>query len=262
MLLQVPVAQPTVQPEILFFIAGFPVTNAMLTGVLVTFVFLSVSLIIAATTKLMPSRFQTLVEMTVEGFVGLLEQITGKRSTAEKLLPLVGAIFLFMGLSNLILLIPGLSSFTYNGDALFRTPTNDFNTTFSIAFAVVIITQVASIQAFGVLGHIGKYVKVKDVVSGFKEGIGAGALAMVDFFIGLLDIISEIAKVISLSLRLFGNMYAGEVLAAILLGAFAVLVPAPWLAMNILIGVLQALVFGALTAAYYALAVQVMEETA
>jgi len=73
--------------------------------------------------------------------------------------------------------------------------------------------------------------------------------------IGLLDIVSEFAKVISLSLRLFGNMYAGDVLAAILLGTLAIAVPAPWLAMNLLVGVLQALVFGALTAAYYSLAV-------
>ena len=67
------------------------------------------------------------------------------------------------------------------------------------------------------------------------------------------------AKVISLSLRLFGNMFAGDVLAAILLGSFALIIPAPWLAMNLLVGVLQALVFGALTAAYYGLAIKPSE---
>ncbi|MBT6334908.1 MAG: F0F1 ATP synthase subunit A, partial [Candidatus Magasanikbacteria bacterium] len=69
-----------------------------------------------------------------------------------------------------------------------------------------------------------------------------------------------LAKVLSLSLRLFGNMYAGEVLAAVLLGAFAFAVPTVWLAMNVLVGVLQAMVFGALSAAYYTQAVKQMEE--
>ena len=81
-------------------------------------------------------------------------------------------------------------------------------------------------------------------------------LAIIDFLIGLLDIISEVAKVISLSLRLFGNMYAGEVLAGVVLGAFALIVPTPLVAMSILVAVLQAVVFGSLTAAYYTLAVQ------
>ena len=84
-----------------------------------------------------------------------------------------------------------------------------------------------------------------------------------DFFlllIFLLDIVSEVAKVVSLSLRLFGNMYAGDVLAAILLGAFAAIVPVPWLAMNLLVGVLQAMVFGSLTAAYYTLAIEKPDE--
>ena len=87
-------------------------------------------------------------------------------------------------------------------------------------------------------------------------------MAIIDFLIGLLDIISEFAKVISLSLRLFGNMYAGEILASILLGAFALMVPAPWLAMNLLVAVIQAIVFGSLCAAYYTLAVQNDEESA
>ena len=260
MFLQVPTAQPSVQPEVIFEIAQFPVTNAMLTGAIVTVLLLSISILISKTRKLKPSRFQTVVEMLVEGFLGLLESITGSKKSAKQLLPLIGTLFIFIGVGNLIALIPGLTSFTYEGKSIFRTATNDFNLTFSIATAMVIYTNFASMKAFGLFGHLGKFFKFKEVILGFKEGMGAGVLAIVDFLIGLLDIISEVAKVISLSLRLFGNMYAGDVLAAILLGTLAVAIPAPWLAMNILVGVLQALVFGALTAAYYALAVTKAEE--
>jgi F-type H+-transporting ATPase subunit a len=262
MIFQVPVEQAAIQPDILFSIGNLAITNAMLLGVVVTLFFALLAIATKVRVKMIPSKIQTVLEMTVDSFLTLLEQITGNRKAAESLLPLVGAIFLYFGLSNIVGLIPGVTSLTYNGVPMFRTPTNDFNMTFSVALAVVIITHVASLKAFGLFGHLGKFFKFKDVVKGFKEGIGPGILSIIDFLIGLLDIISEVAKVVSLSLRLFGNMYAGEVLAAILLGSFALFIPAPWLAMNLLVGILQALVFGALTAAYYALAVQKEEELA
>lgn len=244
-----------IQPDILGNVFNIPVTNAMLMGVFVTVLILIVSLVIRFRAKLFPSRFQTAVEIMVEGFLGLTEQILGSRELGKKMLPLIGTIFVFFGVSNLIGLIPGLTAITYGEVSLFRTPTNDFNMTFSVALAMVVLMQFASMKEFGFFGHLGKFFKIKDVVLGFRKSIGDGMIAIIDFLIGLLDIISEFAKVISLSLRLFGNMYAGEVLAAILLGAFALVVPSTYLVMNILVGVIQALVFGALTAAYYQLAV-------
>jgi len=263
MFFQVQTAQPEVQPELLFSIGKLMITNAMLMGVLVTVLLCVVIILLRKNLKPVPSKFQTIVEMMATGFLSLIDQITGNRKVSEQILPLIGALFLFLGISNLIGLIPGLTSLTYNGVGLFRTPTNDFNMTFSIALAIVIIIQGASIKAWGFFGHLGKFFKFKDVYLGFKQGFAPGLLSIVDFLIGLLDIVSELAKVVSLSLRLFGNMFAGDMLAAILLGAFAFIVPAPWLAMNILVGVLQAMVFGALATAYYNLAIEIPEaETA
>jgi len=257
--LRVTMENPGIQPETVFSIGSFPVTNAMIMGTIVTVLLLVIALSIKKQPKKAPSKFAIVMEMIVESFITLLEQITSSKQRALKLLPLIGALFLFIGLSNLITLIPGISSFSYGDVPLFRTPTNDFNVTFSIALAMVILTQIVSLKQFGVFGHLGKYFKFKEVIAGFREGIGAGFIAIIDFLVGLLDIISEIAKVVSLSLRLFGNMYAGEVLTAVLFGALAILVPTPWLAMNLLVGVLQAMVFGALTAAYYMLAVETQE---
>ena len=259
MFLQTQVAQPAVQPETVFSIGNLPVTNAMLMSGVVTLLLLFVSLKIKRTTKLSPSKFQTVVEIIVDAFVGLLESITGNKKAAMQILPLIGALFIYIAFGNLIALIPGVGALSYDGVPLFRTATNDFNLTFSIALAMVVYINYASLKQFGVFGHLGKFFKFKGVYLGFKKGIGEGVLSIVDFLIGLLDIVSEIAKVISLSLRLFGNMYAGDVLAVILLGALSVAVPAPWLAMNLLVGLLQALVFGSLTAAYYALAVEQAE---
>lgn len=252
---QVATELPQVQPDTVFSIGSLNVTNAMLGGVFVTLLLFIMAVTVANRRSVLPGAFQTIVEMMVEAFEGLLVQLTGSERAARTMLPLIGTLFLFFGISNIIFLIPGLSSVTYNGTPIFRTPTNDFNMTFSIALAMVLLTQWASIKSAGIFGHIGKYIKIVDVLKGFRNGIGAGMLAIIDFAIGLLDIVSEFAKVISLSLRLFGNMFAGEMLAAVLLGTFAIILPAPWLAMNLLVGILQAIVFGALTAAYFTLAV-------
>ncbi|PIR04146.1 MAG: hypothetical protein COV59_03100 [Candidatus Magasanikbacteria bacterium CG11_big_fil_rev_8_21_14_0_20_39_34] len=260
MFFQVQAEKPTVQPEIVTHIGSLQVTNAMIMSIFVTLLFILFLIVLRKHKKLSPTKLQTAIEMIFELFLGLLESIAGGKEAARKLLPLIGSLFIFIAFSNTIALIPGLTSITYEGISIFRTPTNDFNTTFSIALAMVLWTQYESMKTFGFFGHLGKFFKFKGVYEGFKKSIGEGFIAIIDFLIGLLDIVSEFAKVISLSLRLFGNMFAGDMLAAILLGAFAAVVPAPWLAMNIFVGVLQALVFGALTAAYYGLAVQKEEE--
>ena len=257
---QVKSAPAPIQPDILFEIAGLPMTNAMLMGVVGTLLILILSLIIRFRTKLLPSKFQTVIELSVEAFYKLTAQILGNDRAGRQLLPLIGTIFVFFGFSNLIGLIPGVTSITYNGLPLFRTPTNDFNMTFSVAAAIIIITQFMTIKTIGPFGYIGKFIKVKEVYKGFRKGIGAGMISIVDFLLGLLDIVGEIAKAFSLSLRLFGNMYAGEIMAGVLLGAFALIVPSVWLGFNMFVAVLQAMVFGALTAAYWALAVQKPEE--
>lgn len=245
-----------VQPDILFNLFGLDFTNAMLFGVIVTIGITIFSLIVTNRAKLLPNKLQIMIEAFVESSLNLLEQILGGKKAARHLLPLIGAIFVFFGVSNLIGLIPGLTSFTYNGVPLLRTPTNDFNMTFAVALAMVLLTQYMSLVTFGPIGHLEKYFKFRELFMSYKKGIKGVMFALIDFMIALLDIVSEVAKVFSLSLRLFGNMYAGEILMSVLLGAFAVAIPSVWLAMNLLVGLLQAMVFGALTAAYYALAIE------
>lgn len=248
-----------IRPETVGTWFGVEITNAMILGVVVALLLIALSIYSSTRLRLKPSRFQLLLERLVLSFHSLTKNILGSEKSAYAMLPLIGTLFIFFGISNILALIPGMSSITWNGTPMFRTPTNDFNMTFSIALAMIVLTHIASLRAFGILGHLGKFFKFKEVYLGFKKGIGAGMLAIVDFIIGLLDIISELARVFSLSLRLFGNMFAGEVLAAVLLGAFAIVVPTVWLGMNLFVGILQAMVFGALTAAYYGLAVQKVE---
>lgn len=253
-----------IDPEIVFRVFGYPISNTTF----LLFV-MAVSLFIGSyfgirKFKSRPGKVQSLVEMLYEGIVGLLNQITGSRKLSETILPLIGSLLIFIGLSNLItLVVPGLTSITYDGVAVFRTPTADFNTTFALALGCIILTHVVSIMDWGFWGHIGKFLKFKEIYLGFKESAGKGGMAIVEFFIGILDIVGEFAKIIALSLRLFGNMYAGEVLMVVIFGGLAYLLPSLWIAMSLLTAVVQSIVFSLLVAAYYTLAVKpVVDEEA
>lgn len=251
----------SVGPEIHGTIFGVPVANSFLLSVAITVVLALIAYFIVRKFQERPDTAQNFIEYIYEVMLDLTSQITGSEERSKKIFPVIGALFVYIGIANLIGLIPGVTSFTYKGGALFRTPTSDFNTTVGLALAMVLLIQLISIKEWGVLGYLGRFFKFKEVYQGFKQGVGAGMMAIVEFLVGLLDIVAECAKVISLSFRLFGNMFAGEVLAVLLLSAVAFVVPALWLSLNLLFAVVQAVVFGSLVAAYYSLAVKEDVET-
>lgn len=242
---------PNIQPETIFSIGSFPVTNSLLLINLMTVLLIIFVIWLNRTIKLQPGKVQSVIEMFYEAVEKLINQITGSIKITNRIFPMIAALFLFVGVGNLITYIPGLASVTYDGASIFRSPTSDFNTTFGLALVMLFLIQIQAIVDSGLFGYIGKFIQIKGLIEGFKQGPGAAAMAFVEFLIGFLDIISEIAKVISLSMRLFGNIYAGDILMVIIMGAFAYGLPAVWLAMSLLVGVIQALVFGALIAAYY-----------
>jgi F-type H+-transporting ATPase subunit a len=246
-----------IEPEIVFNILGFPVSNTTTLIFLILILFVLFGVFSVRNFRLMPKKFQTIIEMIYEGIVSLINQITGSKILSEKILPLVGALMVYIALSNLItLVVPGLSSFTFNGVNLFKTPTADFNTTFGLALGCILLTHLVSIRDYGFFGHMGKFFQFKEIYLGFRKSPADGGVALVGFFVGLLDVVGEFAKIIALSLRLFGNMYAGEVLLIVIFGGLAYLLPSLWMTMSLLTAVVQALVFSLLVAAYYTLAIK------
>ncbi len=250
----------SVHPDVILNFGNFHVVNTTLASILITLIFLVACLYGYKKYRLYPGNAQSVVEIGYELMLGLLKQITGSEKVAEKILPVVGSVFVYVGVSNLITMLPGLTAISYNGVSVFRGPTSDFNTTFGLAFGAVLFLQFVSIKDFGFLGYLGKFFKFKEIYLGFKKSIGEGFMAIVDFFIGALDIVGEFAKVVSLSLRLFGNMYAGDVLATLILGSFAYVLPVTWSAMSLLSGVVQSIVFGSLITSYYILSAKTEEE--
>lgn len=260
--LQVKSDLPAISPEVVFSVYGFPVSSSVLLGfaILLAVAFFCFFLI-KKYFSIKPGSGQTFVEILYESMVDMITQITASRAMSEKMLPLIGSLFIFIGISNLIELLPGLGSVTFGDKAIFRAPTSDFNMTFALALAMILVIQAASIKSWGIFGYVGKYFQVKGIFDGFRKNMGEGMMSIINFLIGLMDIISEIAKVISLSFRLFGNIYAGQVMAVIIMGALAYALSAVWSSLGILFGLVQAIVFGSLVAAYYMIALKPPEES-
>lgn len=241
-------------PDPVMMIGNFKIVNSTLMILLIILLFVLVYFFIVRKFSERPNKSQGFIEVLYESIISFVNQITGSSKKSEPIIPIIATLFVFLGIANLIGLVPGLTSITIGDVPLFRSPTADFNLTFTLALGAVVAIQFASIKKNGVFKHIDQYLRFGHVFNSFRQGIKKGVMSIIDFGIGILDIIGEIAKIVSLSLRLFGNIYAGEVLAVILIGAFAWFVPATWTAMNILVGVIQALVFGSLVTAYYTLA--------
>jgi F-type H+-transporting ATPase subunit a len=250
----------TVNPDIVFTIGDFQIANSTLYLVLIATILGTLSWLLSRSLAIVPGKTQIVVESIYEWMAGLVGQITRNEKRTEAILPVIGSIFVFIAASNYAGLLPGISSITYDGVSVFRTPTSDFNTTFALAFGSIVAINYISVKEWGLFPYLGRFFKFKEVYQGFKKGIGAGCMSIVDFFIGLLDIFGEITKVASLSLRLFGNMYAGEVLTTILIGSFAFSVPALWMAMGFLSSAVQAVVFMSLVTVFYTLSIKEKEE--
>lgn len=246
----------SIQPDFVFSIGNFHVSNTTLyLFAIALFLFITLAILKGKISE-QPKKWQVFFEMIYEGLINLIKQITGSEYHAKKVFPIIGSLFIFIAFANYSGLIPGLTSITYDGVSIFRTPTSDFNTTLALALGSIFVLNVLSLYEWGFFGYVGKFIKIKDVFLGFKKGIGAGFMAIIDFLLGFLDIIGEFAKIISLSLRLFGNMYAGEILMTILIGSLAYAVPAIWFAMSMLSALVQAIVFGSLVTVFYMLAIK------
>ncbi len=255
--LSIPSDPLTISVQILDYFHGFPITGTMIMFIVELFLFGILFYFVSKFRVHNPSRFQLGVEMVFQMVRGLINQIAGDDAIAKKILPLVSSLIILILVSDIILtFLPFLTGFTYKGIGVFRSHTNDFNTTFALATISVLASQIFSVVKLKPLNYFFKYIKIKQVFLAFRKSIADGMMSLIDAFIGFLDIISEFAKVISLSLRLFGNMFAGELLQGVLMGIFALMLPLPMIGLSLLSGVIQAIVFGSLVTSYLASALK------
>lgn len=249
---------PPAAAEPVFHLGSLPITNAMLNGWIAVIFFVVVAFLIRKRTALIPKGFQNLVEGIVEFLLKEVEKVTGDKKKARQFLPIVATIFLFILFSNWIGLLPGTGSIGIWEEVhgkielvpLLRPAASDLNLTLAIALFAVFASHVMAVAAVGPLNHFSKFINLRGIYRSISKGPMAIIVAVIEFGVGLIEIVSEIAKVVSLSLRLFGNIFAGEVLMTVMIGLVAYFVPIPFIFLEILVGAVQATVFAMLTLAY------------
>jgi F-type H+-transporting ATPase subunit a len=282
--LKVPPPEVALAAEPIFHIGSFVVSNALLTTWIVTIILIVVAFITtrrypkdltaAKNSELVPSGFGNFIEWVVEGLYGFAEGVAGK--WVSKFFPIVMTIFLFIVVSNWIGLIPGVGTigflehphgdkagFVANGAFLtaqeshtagegfilapfLRAPSTDLNFTVALALVAVFMAQYFGVKAQK-LGYFKKFVDF----SGFKQNIGMGILYVI---VGVLEAISEVARIISFSFRLFGNIFAGEILLGVLAFLIPFFVTMPFYGLELFIGFIQGFVFFMLALVFFSLA--------
>jgi len=241
---------PTLAPETLFHIGRFPITNTMINVWLAMLIFLVIGIIIKTNLSLRPGKFQNFFEYILELLMGYFDQVTGDRNKTLRFMPVVGTVFFFILLSNWLGLLPGTGSIQIGHAMLLRPANTDMNLTAAMALVAVVSSHLFGLVTVGVFTHLNKFIQIGTFFKSFKKGPVGIFTAVIELGVGLLEIVSEIAKVVSLSLRLFGNMFAGEVLISVIGALVSLLIPTPFMMLELLVGLIQAGVFTMLTLVY------------
>ncbi len=229
-------------------IAGFPITNALLMSLIATAILTTFAFLLLKNIKLIPSRLQTAGEMVVGGIYSYTATTLESETMARKYFPIIITIFFFVLISNFLHFLPGVGSIGFYSEdhgvkvfePLFRSASTDLNVTLALALIAFFTIQTAGVKALGLFSYLGKFFN-------FKSPLG--------FFVGMIDLFSELARLISFSFRLFGNIFAGEVIIAVIIFFVPVILPVPLMAFEVFVALIQAAVFALLTLFFIKVAV-------
>src|SRR3989344_232907 len=241
----------SIAAEKLFSIGSFPVTNAFLVGFLVSVSLMLVSVFVSRRLTLVPRGVQNVLELIFEGLLGFIDSVLEDKQQSRKFFPLITTIFLFVLLSNWVGLLPGAGTVglahMQEGHAtivpFLRSTSADLNFTIALSLIAVFVIQFSGIAALGIIKYGQKF-----FVSPFHKPYGLGTI------MGLLELVSEFAKLLSFSFRLFGNIFAGEILLIVMLHLVPYFIPLPFLFLEVFVGFIQAAVFAMLTLVFLKMA--------
>lgn len=240
-------------PEIITTVLGVPITNTLITSWGVLFILAGVAFFVGRNVTLVPSRVQTLVELMFSGVLDYMAETLESKDLAKRFFPLIMTLFLFIFFANVLEFTPGIGSIGFTTDVrgehefipLFRSVNTDLNVTLALAIIAFLVIEISGVVIIGFLKYFRKFVNLKSALG---------------FFIGIIELISEIARLISFSFRLFGNIFAGEVLILVLMYFMPYLLPVPLMLFELFVGFIQAAIFALLTLFFIKVAITPMEE--
>lgn len=269
----------SIKPETVFYLQGFPITNSLLTSFIVLILTLLLGIYFSQNINSTNSKLVTFIKFAMTSLHSMFETMLG--SLHEKAFPLLASFFFFILFSNWFGLLPGVGSITITPPAhevvteeshkevvelkdthtegsqvekkeeehgkipLLRGSTADLNTTIGLALVAFVMIQFYGFTQLGFVGYSKKFINLTNPIN---------------FFIGILELVSEFSKILSFAFRLFGNIFAGEVLLGVIAFLVPILASFPFLIMEVFVGLVQALVFSMLTGVFISSAVASHDE--
>lgn len=238
----------SIAAEKIAHVGPLPITNSLALSWIATIILIIVAIIATKKISFVPTKIQNFFEMILEFLFNTANDIIDDEKATKRYFPLVATIFIFIITNNWLGLIPGVGSVGFHeGEKfvpLFRSANADLNTTLALAIVAVIAIQVFGIAAIGVFRYGKKFINFKGPI---------------DFFLGILELIGEFARMISFSFRLFGNVFAGEVLLLVVAFLVPFIAPLPFFFLELFVGFVQALVFTMLTLVFIKSAISIHE---
>lgn len=249
-------------PDVVTTVFGVPITNTLLTVWLTMAILALVAVVLRNRLSLIPGKFQSLVELLIVTVYDYMSDVLESRSLARRFFPLVMTIFLFVLLMNWVGLLPGVDSIGVHKEAeshgevveklipFFHPPATDLNITIAFALVAFVSIELAGVTILGFFKYTRKFINLSMFRRFTRDNV-------IGFFLGLIELISEIARLISFSFRLFGNIFAGKTLLMVVMFlATPYLLPVPLIAYELFVGFIQAFIFAILTLFFIKLAIE------
>lgn len=261
-----PQPNPKLPPEVVFHLFGFPITNSVI-GAWLTIIFLvGFSYAVTRRMRLIPARLQSLFESFLGWLYDFCRSVAGEEN-GRRFFPMMATIFLFVAFNAWLSLLPGFGSIivhTAEGEVhLLRGANTDINMPLALALMSFVFVEFYGLRYGGGIRYLGKFVNVGpffrslgQIFSGkLRAGLGGLITGVINIFVGFLEALSELVRIVSFTFRLFGNMTAGEILLLIATFLIPWIFALPFYGLELLVGFVQALIFAGLTLVFLTVAV-------
>lgn len=234
-----------IAPETLGTIMGVPITNTLLMSWIVLALFVMFMTFVGRKVALVPGKIQTAAEWVVGDARKFVSDTLEDKSLTFIFTPFLLALFFFILIGNWMEFVPGVESILYHAEegkhvGLLRGMNTDLNIPLALAIIVFLTIEVSGIAKLGFFRYMSRFFN-------FHSPIG--------FFVGLLELMSELIRLVSFSFRLFGNIFAGMVLLLVIKYLAPYVVPVPFMVFEMFVGLIQAAVFTLLTLFFIKLAI-------
>jgi F-type H+-transporting ATPase subunit a len=234
---------PDSQPSTELLAVDPTISSSLFTGWIVMAIIVALAFLMSRSIKVVPTGAQNALEYVYEGLANFATSLGG--SQARRYIPVFAALFVFILLSNWSGLVPPVGRIPE-----LRAPTSDVNTTIGLALFSFALFHVEGVRALGFRGYLGKFFSLKAFRT---EGFSAGVIAL---FVGVIEFLLEFIKPVTLAMRLFGNIYGGEVALGVITGLTIAIIPAAMVGLEFLLNFMQALIFSVLTLMFTIIAIE------